>query len=66
VQAGPELVHIQPLTGLHASTTGVNQKNTDINTYLVLEGYVAGSGNSSRSGSGKPIAIRNHLFMSER
>jgi hypothetical protein len=66
VQAGPELVHTQPLTSLHASTTGVNQKNTVINTILSARGYVAGSGNSSRSGSGKPIAIQNHLFMNER
>jgi hypothetical protein len=34
----PELVHIQPLTGLHASTTGVNQKNTVINTILSAGG----------------------------
>lgn len=64
MQAGPELVHLQPLIGPHASAS-VNQKNTVVNKIPSSTGIRAGGG-SGGSGSGEPLVIHNHLHMNDR
>ena len=66
MHAGPELVHIQPLIGPHASAR-VNRKNTVVNKIPSATGIrVGGGGSSGGSGSSEPLVIHNHLHMNER
>jgi hypothetical protein len=66
VQAGPELVHLQPLIGPHDSSASKN--NTVVNKIPSSTGIRGGgtSGSGTGGGSEKPIVIQNHLHMNER